>query len=265
MAQIPAPSPRRPLPASLGVLGARDAYLAQNGFDTASYTAPTFEVEAFGVTRTLRNSKDRMWAIPIHDLHHAVTGYGTDLVGEAEIGAFELVGGCRRPVTYALNGVAVLIGLAAAPVRTLRAFARARGTRTLYRANADYEALLSMSLGELRARLGVPEAGLADEPARLHDVAEAKLADAMPSAPRLGGVALASALVVGAAALGLGVAALVEGWGVRLVAVAVAVAGLALLKSALFARKGSLGARALAGYLGAALAAGAVLAPFAAR
>jgi hypothetical protein len=35
----------------------------------------------------------------------------------------------------------------------------------------DYDALLDMTVGELRTRLGVPEAGVAPEPRRLHPLA----------------------------------------------------------------------------------------------
>ena len=32
--------------------------------------------------------------LPWHDLHHVATGYGTGLIGEAEISAYELRAGC---------------------------------------------------------------------------------------------------------------------------------------------------------------------------
>lgn len=173
MPPLPSSDPRRPLPSTLTVREALGVYLAENGFDTAGYTADTFEVEAFGRTYSFPNSADRKKAIPLHDLHHVATGYGTDLVGEAEVGAWELRGGCRTAVVYALNGAALLGGLLIAPLRTLRALRDARGARALYRLPLDYAALLDLTLGELRARLGVPAEGLAREPRRLHERAPA--------------------------------------------------------------------------------------------
>jgi hypothetical protein len=162
---------RRPLPSTLTVRAARDAYLAENGFDTAGYSAPTYEVDAFGRRFTLRNTDDRKRALPLHDLHHLAIGYGTDLVGEAEVAAWELRAGCRTPIIYALNLAAVLLGLLLAPRRIARAFLDARGATTLYRQEHDYTALLGLTLGELRARLGVPNGGVAREPRRLHETA----------------------------------------------------------------------------------------------
>jgi hypothetical protein len=183
-AHLPAPTTpaalpaegRRPLPDAAIMRDALGAYLAENGFDTAGYTAPTYEVEVFGRAYTFTNTEDRKRAIPLHDLHHVATGYGTDLVGEAEVGAWELVAGCRAPIVYALNLTAVAIGLVLAPLRVLRAFRDARGARSLYRIDHDYDALLALPVGELRRRLGVRAGGVAREPRRLHDSAEEKLA-----------------------------------------------------------------------------------------
>ena len=60
------------------------------------------------------------------------------------------------------------MGLLLAPRRVLAAFRRARGQRTLYREARSYSEVLKMSVGELRALLGVPADGAADRPSRLH-------------------------------------------------------------------------------------------------
>ncbi len=244
---------RLPLPPSLTVGAARDAYLDENGFDVAGYQAPTFDVEFLGRTVTMTNSRDRKWAIPLHDLHHAATGYGTDLPGEAEIGAFELMGGCRTPIVYALNLGAAAAGLLLAPLRTLRAFRVARGMRTLFRDATPYDELLALSLGDLRARLGIPEAGLAHRPRRLHDAVE----HALPTAPPIGAVTLALALLLAVAAIATGVATtLARGplTGHPLLGGGAAALGLTLLMATVRARVGSLGARALAGHTALGLA-----------
>jgi hypothetical protein len=158
----------RPLPGTLTVRDALAHYLAENGFDTKAYTASTYEIEAFGRRYVFKNTPNRKWAIPLHDLHHVATGYGTDLVGEAEVGVWELVGGCRTPIVYALNIAAVLVGVLLAPLRILRAVRDARGARALYRHDTSYEELLALPLSELRRRLGIPSDGVARSPRRLH-------------------------------------------------------------------------------------------------
>jgi hypothetical protein len=156
-------------PAAETVREGRDRYLAVNGFSMDTYTAKTVKADLFfGLKVTIPNTKARQKAIPLHDLHHVATGYGTDLVGEAEIGAWELVGGCTSFIVYWLNGSAVLLGLLLAPLRVLRAFRRARGQRTLYRSPLPYEQAVEMSIGDLRGHLGVPRDGQADREARLN-------------------------------------------------------------------------------------------------
>lgn len=174
------PSPRsipcsleRPLPAHLGVRDARDAYLAENGFDTETYTAETVTLMAFGRNWTFPNRPNRQWAIPLHDLHHVATGFGSDLVGEGEIGAWELGAGCRTPVVYALNVAAVVLGLFLAPRRMLEAYRAGLRSLALYRQSASYDALLALDLGTLRTRLGLPPEGLATHPRGLHEAAPA--------------------------------------------------------------------------------------------
>lgn len=171
----------RPLDARMRVKDGLDAYLDENGFDIAEYKAPTFRLKVFGRYFDARNSPDRQWAIPLHDLHHLATGYGTDWVGEAEIGIWELRAGCRTFIVYWLNAMATLIGFVIAPGRVVAAYRAARGAHALYRQGLSYEAVLEMTIGELRARLGVPEEGLAGE-RRLHTDAEARRREQLSTA-----------------------------------------------------------------------------------
>lgn len=143
----------------VSVLEGRDAYLAENGFSVDAYTAPTFTVDIFGKALTFPNRPSRQRVIPLHDLHHVATGYDTDLVGEAEIGAWELVAGCNTPFLVAINATAAALGMLLAPRRVIRAALAARGQRTLYVKETPYEELLSLPVTELRERLGVPAGG----------------------------------------------------------------------------------------------------------
>jgi hypothetical protein len=158
-------------PPEMPVVEARDHYLAENGFEVGAYTAPTFRIRVFGVTWTLPNWASRRRVVPFHDLHHVVTGYGTDLVGEAEVSAWELrCGSLDSFFLWCFKLGAVSLGLVLAPSRVVRSFRRARGQRNLYGDPRSYQAILALPLGELRAGLGVPEDGLADRPSRRHSL-----------------------------------------------------------------------------------------------
>ncbi len=162
----------RPLDASMTVEAARDDYMSENGFEVADYTLPTVQLKAFGIYKEFPNPPNRQWAIPLHDLHHLSTGYGTDWTGEAEIGAWELRAGCETPVVYALNLLAVTCGMFVSPLRVLAAFRSAKGARSLYRAPIPMEKALAMRVGELRAHLGIPTNGLAKEERHFHQDAQ---------------------------------------------------------------------------------------------
>jgi len=146
---------------SLTMHEALDHYFKRNGFNAGCYTAPTFTLKFFGIPFVFPSTAGRKRALPLHDFHHILTGYGTDWVGEAEIGAWELRAGCKDLAAYVLNGGGVAIGLLLSPRRVWRAFRAARGQRTLYREPEPYASLLKLSVGALRNRLGIPAEGLA--------------------------------------------------------------------------------------------------------
>ena len=153
------------------VRDALTAYLTLNGFTTDAYTAPTVAIPIGPVTIPLPNTAGRKAVVKLHDLHHLATGYGTDLTGEAEIGAWELRAGCTTVAAYVYNAMAVAMGMVISPRRTLRAFADARGSTTLYRVGLGYEQTLDLTMSELRARMHLPASGLAREPVKLHSAA----------------------------------------------------------------------------------------------
>jgi hypothetical protein len=99
-------------------------------------------------------------AVRLHDLHHIATEYPISLVGEAEIGAWEVGSGCGN-FWHAclLNMWAFAMGLVIAPRRTFRAFVRGRHSDNLYHHHARLEdALLDETVGSLRERLGLQQA-----------------------------------------------------------------------------------------------------------
>jgi ubiquinone biosynthesis protein Coq4 len=138
-----------------------EQYMQTNGFTREEYTAKSVPVKVGPLVFRLPNGPARQRAIAQHDVHHVLTGYATDLTGEAEIGAFELRAGCTSFFLYMINIAAVVAGLFIAPRRVLRAWKNARGARTLYAlglASSDVERL---EVGALRELAGVPHDGYA--------------------------------------------------------------------------------------------------------
>lgn len=93
----------------------------------------------------------------IHDLLHVVTGYQTDLVGEASVLAFT-VAQTRNP------GIALIVALAylrpRGPLHNARQVVRqafGRGRRAAWLPAADWETLLARPLSEVRRELGLGE------------------------------------------------------------------------------------------------------------
>jgi hypothetical protein len=135
---------------------ARERYFRLAGIEPG-YEAAWVKLKAGPVPLWLPNTKARVRAVKLHDLHHVVTGYATSWTGEAEIGAWEIASGCAGFVAaWLLNLSAFAIGLVIAPVATWRAFVRGRQTRNLYGSEGELrEALLDESVGALRKRLGL--------------------------------------------------------------------------------------------------------------
>ena len=110
-----------------------------------------------GVRFYIYNSNARRRAVPYHDLHHVLTGYPTSLLGEAEIGGWELAAGTYPHWFATLISVpAVLIGLCFAPRRVFEAFRSGRRCRSLYREPITAE-LLSSEVKAVQTRLGLSD------------------------------------------------------------------------------------------------------------
>ncbi len=138
---------------------ARSTYYRVNGFgDNGGDSLAWVPLKIWFFTIKIPNTDGRRRAVRIHDLHHVVTGYQTDLRGEAEIGAWELATGCLRwPAAFVLNLFALAIGIVIAPRRMARAWARGRRTHNLY-GHDGVEDLLPRQLGDVRRELGLDAA-----------------------------------------------------------------------------------------------------------
>ena len=166
---------------------ARERYFRANGFGkSGGYDDAWVDFKLGPVPLPFPNTPARVRAVRYHDLHHVLTSYDTDIVGEFEISAWEIAAGCKGYLAaWQLNLGGMFGGALVAPRRTWRAFLRGRNSRTLY--GADLEQLLDTPVHEVRNR-----AGLADPtpPANASDVL-------------LFALALAAGLVVGLLGLAL--------------------------------------------------------------
>lgn len=163
MTQRTAARPTSALPAEWRVEDGLLAHLERGGFKREDYDAARTPVKLLGLTFSVPNPPKHRRAIMMHDLHHVATGYDTTLRGEGEISAWELRNGLRTIGWYAgmyvVGGTAM--GYAVAPIRTWRARRAAATGRNFFAGTpVAYEQLLDMTIGELRALLGLPKQGL---------------------------------------------------------------------------------------------------------
>ena len=135
------------------------------GYDAAWTPASLLGVR-FRVPNTPRHRTAIMW----HDLHHVLTGYGTDLTGECEISAWECRGGLRPLGLYtgAIVLSLALVGLLMAPRRTLAAWRAGPRSGSCFHDPCSYEAALTREIGELRELLSLPREGLSSRARGLH-------------------------------------------------------------------------------------------------
>jgi hypothetical protein len=142
---------------SLSLAEARALYFARNGIAAdGGYAQRWVKVTRNRLPLYLLNSAPRRAAVPYHDLHHVLTEYDTSNTGEAEISAWELAAG-TWPHWFALflDLAGLAVGLGIAPLRSFRAYARGRRSRSLYAEPLTPE-LLATPVGSARARLGIP-------------------------------------------------------------------------------------------------------------
>jgi hypothetical protein len=124
-------------------------------------------VEAKPISFYFPNTRSRVAAAKLHDLHHVATGYRSDWPGEAAIAAWELASGCG-PYGWAwmLNLGAFFVGLLLFPRALWRGFVRGRHARNLYHLGLSEEQLPLLTVDELRRMLELrpdsPAATLSD-------------------------------------------------------------------------------------------------------
>ncbi len=147
-------------PDSLKVKDALQIYFSLYHFKNGGYNLKWFKIKVGALYLPLPDIKARVDAVKIHDLHHLVTQYKATYRGEAEIGAWEIASGCEKySVAWLLNLGSVLVGMLFYPRALLQAFLRGRRAATNLYYNTTYnEALLTKTVGELRATIDVDSA-----------------------------------------------------------------------------------------------------------
>jgi hypothetical protein len=139
---------------------ARARYFEVNRFgESGNYDDAWVDFKLGPLPLPFPNTPGRVRAVRYHDLHHVLTGYDTDIIGEFEISAWEIAAGCKGYIAaWQLNLGGMFAGVWVAPRRTVRAFLRGRTSATLY--DLPLEAVLDATVGATRANQGV------DRPAR---------------------------------------------------------------------------------------------------
>jgi hypothetical protein len=134
---------------------ARARYFEVNGFGAdGGYADAWVDFKLGPLSLPFPNTAARVRAVRYHDLHHVLTGYDTDALGEFEISAWEIAAGCKGYLAaWQLNLGGMFAGCLVAPRRVARAFMRGRASETLY--DQPFDALLDSRVGEARARTGV--------------------------------------------------------------------------------------------------------------
>lgn len=143
---------------SLPMRAARKTYFAVNKFgDSGGYDDAWVDFKLGPIPFPFPNTAGRVRAVKFHDLHHILTGYDTDLIGEFEISAWEIAAGCKDfYAAWALNLGGLAAGLLCSPRRIIKAFARGLASRSLY--GRELDELLDMPVGAARAQFIAAEA-----------------------------------------------------------------------------------------------------------
>lgn len=144
---------RRPMHSDVLTLEEAHRRAFARGPRTDEYERWLLRIWLEGIPVWIPNPPAHGHALRAHDLHHVLTGYGLDWVGEAELGAWELAGGCGAHVAaFPFDLAALGMGLVIAPRRTWSAFVRGRRTKNLF-ANRLDRAVLARPIGEVRGEL----------------------------------------------------------------------------------------------------------------
>jgi hypothetical protein len=134
---------------------ARTQYFDANKFgDNGGYDDVWVDFKLGPIPFPIPNAPARVRAVKVHDMHHILTGYDTNLRGEIEISAWEIGAGCKDfTAAWVLN----LSGLGIWwlwPRRIFSAFVRGLRSQSLY--GRELDALLEQTVSATREQMHVP-------------------------------------------------------------------------------------------------------------
>ena len=150
--------PAKLYPGDMTLQEARALFFARSGLGAeGGYSDRWVRVEAKPFPFYFPNTRSRVKAARLHDLHHIALEYETDWPGETEIAAWEIASGCGAYIwAWLLNLGAFVVGLALFPRRLFRAFIRGRHAATnLYHECFSESELSTKSVSWLRDRCGI--------------------------------------------------------------------------------------------------------------
>jgi len=103
------------------------------------------------------NLKARQNLLYLHDLNHLLTGFETNLEGEAQLAAFELASGFPRGnrIGYLYSPFALLPGLVLCPLRIAKAFRRGLSLKNACHLKLTKEEILNTKITDIRTALGL--------------------------------------------------------------------------------------------------------------
>lgn len=130
-----------------------DYHLGEDGGIHLRYV--TLEITSF-LTIYIPNWDNRRKAVLRHDIHHLLTGYKSELLGEFEIAAWEIGSGCMHYfAAYLLNSGGLLAGILIYPRHTFKAFVLGCHSTNLYNLNISDSELKNASISELKRQIGL--------------------------------------------------------------------------------------------------------------
>jgi hypothetical protein len=145
-----------PYPDEMTLDEARKLFFQRSNLgEDGGYSSRWVRVESKPFPVYFPNSRSRVAAARLHDLHHIAADYATDWPGEVEISAWEIASGCGRyHAAWILDLGGFNAGIVVAPKRLFRAFVRGRRARTnLYHAGFAEARLKEMTVEMLRDQL----------------------------------------------------------------------------------------------------------------
>jgi hypothetical protein len=145
-------------PDEMSLQDARKLFFKRSNLgEDGGYSSRWVRVESKPFPFYFPNSRSRVAAARLHDLHHIAAEYETDWPGEAEISAWEIASGCAAyHAAWILDLGGLYAGIVVAPRRLFRAFLRGRRAATnLYKNGFDESRLSEITVGTLRGELGL--------------------------------------------------------------------------------------------------------------